>query len=97
MRKIALVAAIGAALLAAVAYRAGAEHGTLMDLLAGRNSPVCPRDQRTPQDACNVVIHRPGGNPTQDMTGSIGHAKSWQGNGGPRCKTICRFTGAQDR
>ncbi len=30
------------------------------------------------------------------MTGSIGHAKSWQGNGGPRCKTIRRFTGTQD-
>ena len=42
---------------------------------------------------CDIVVKRPGGNPTQDMTGSIGHAKSWQANGGPRCKTICRFTG----
>ena len=69
---------------------------TLMDLLGQREAASCPRYQLTPQDRCNIVVHRPGGNPTQDMTGSIGHAKSWQGNGGPRCKTICRFTGTQD-
>ncbi len=97
MYRIAMVAAVGMALCAAVVHRAGAEPKTLVDLLAGRDTPACPRYQRTPQDACNVVVHRPGGNPTQDMTGSIGHAKSWQGNGGPRCKTICRFTGTQDR
>jgi len=68
---------------------------TLMDLLGQRKAASCPRDQRTSQDRCTIVVHRPGGNPTQDMTGSIGHAKSWQGNGGPRCTTICRFTGTQ--
>jgi hypothetical protein len=57
--------------------------------------PPPARYQRTPSDPCNIVVLRPGGNPTQDMTGLIGHAKSWQGNGGPRCKTICRFTGTQ--
>ena len=74
---------------------AHARQETLMDLLGNRDSASCPRYQRTPQDRCNIVVHRPGGNPTQDMTGSIGHAKSWQANGGPRCKTICRFTGTQ--
>jgi hypothetical protein len=68
---------------------------TLMDLMGGRHGASCPRYQQTPRDPCNIVVHRPGGNPTQDMTGSIGHAKSWQANGGPRCKTICRFTGTQ--
>lgn len=68
---------------------------TLVDLFAGRDTPACPKYQRTPQDKCNIVVHRPGGNPTQDMTGSIGHQKSYQSNGGPRCKTICRFTGTQ--
>ncbi|GJE53039.1 hypothetical protein GOFOIKOB_6114 [Methylobacterium tardum] len=81
--------------LCGVAPSAHARSETLMDLLGNRDSASCPRYQRTPQDACNIVVHRPGGNPTQDMTGSIGHAKSWQANGGPRCKTICRFTGTQ--
>ena len=68
---------------------------TLMDLMGQREPRSCPRYQPTPRDPCNIVVHRPGGHPTQDMTGSIGHAKSWQANNGPRCKTICRFTGTQ--
>lgn len=71
------------------------EPQTLMDLALGRDTPACPKYQRTPKDPCNIVVIRPGGNPTADMTGSIGHAKTWQSNGGPRCKTICRFTGTQ--
>ena len=78
-----------------VSAPASAGADTLMDLLGNRETRSCSRYQRTPRDACNIVVHRSGGNPTQDMTGSIGHAKSWQGNGGPRCKTICRFTGTQ--
>jgi hypothetical protein len=73
----------------------GARAQTLVDLLGQRDPAHCPRYQRTPRDPCNIVVLRPGGNPTQDMTGSIGHAKSYQANGGPRCKTICRFTGTQ--
>ncbi len=38
---------------------------------------------------CDIVVKRPGGNPTQDMTGSIGHAKSHQSNGGPGRMRIC--------
>ena len=40
---------------------------TLMDLLGQRKAASCPRDQRTSQDRCTIVVHRPGGNPTQDM------------------------------
>lgn len=67
---------------------------TLMDLFGGRDSAPCPRYQRSPQHFCNIVVRQPGGNPTQDMTGSIGHAKSYQSNGGPRCKVVCRYTGS---
>jgi hypothetical protein len=81
--------------LCGVAASAPVRSETLMDLLGHRDSASCPRYQPTPRDPCNIVVLRPGGNPTQDMTGSIGHAKSWQANGGPRCKTICRFTGTQ--
>jgi hypothetical protein len=36
------------------------------------------------------VVKRGGGNPTQDMTGSIGHAKSYQaGGGGPARQRVC--------
>jgi hypothetical protein len=38
---------------------------------------------------CDIVVKRPGGNPTQDMTGSIGHAKSHQSNGGPGRMRVC--------
>lgn len=76
-------------------FPATAKPETLMDLFAGRDTPACPKYQRTPRDPCNIVVRQPGGNPTQDMTGSIGHAKSHQSNGGPRYKTICRFTGTQ--
>lgn len=89
------LATLIAACLCGVAPSAHARSETLMDLLGHRDSASCPRYQRTPRDPCNIVALRPGGNPTQDMTGSIGHAKSWQANGGPRCKTICRFTGTQ--
>lgn len=65
---------------------------TLMDLFSGRSSPACPKYQQSPQHFCNVVVRQSGGNPTQDMTGSIGHAKSYQSNGGSRCKVICRYT-----
>ncbi|WP_174804667.1 hypothetical protein [Methylobacterium haplocladii] len=67
---------------------------TLMDLFSGRDSAPCPRYQQSPQHFCNIVVRQPGGNPTQDMTGSIGHMKSYQSNGGPRCKVICRYTGS---
>ncbi|MFC6792896.1 hypothetical protein ACFQE0_27055 [Methylobacterium komagatae] len=95
MFKIALIVAGIASLAMSMPHRADARSETLMDLLAGRDTPACPRYQQTPRDPCNIVVKRPGGNPTQDMTGSIGHMKSYQGNGGPRCKTICRFTGIQ--
>ena len=95
MRRTISLAMLAAACLCVLAPSAHARAETLMDLLGHRDSASCPRYQRTPQDACNIVVLRPGGNPTQDMTGSIGHAKSWQANGGPRCKTICRFTGTQ--
>ncbi|GJD33845.1 hypothetical protein [Methylobacterium aerolatum] len=95
MRRLALIAVAAVTLVAAAVGSAGARPETLMDLLAGRDTPACPRYQRTPRDPCNIVVKRPGGNPTQDMTGSIGHAKSYWTNGGPRCKTICRFTGTQ--
>ncbi|WP_232630542.1 hypothetical protein [Methylobacterium sp. Leaf118] len=38
---------------------------------------------------CDVVVKRPGGNPTQDMTGSIGHAKSHNSNGGAGRMRVC--------
>ena len=39
---------------------------------------------------CDIVVKRGGGNPTQDMTGSIGHAKSYQaGGGGPARQRVC--------
>lgn len=95
MPRFAWIAALFMASVFTVTAPAGAASETLMDLLSNRESRSCPRYQRTPSDPCNIVVHRSGGNPTQDMTGSIGHAKSWQGNGGPRCKTICRFTGTQ--
>ena len=95
MRRLALAVAAIATLLLALPSQPEARSDTLMDLLAGRDTPACPRYQQTPQDKCNIVVKRPGGNPTQDMTGSIGNAKSYWTNGGPRCKTICRFTGTQ--
>ncbi|MBN6819462.1 hypothetical protein JRF84_07655 [Methylobacterium organophilum] len=95
MRRMTSRATLIVACLCGVVPSAHARPETLMDLLGNRDSTSCPRYQRTPSDACNIVVHRPGGNPTQDMTGLIGHAKSWQANGGPRCKTICRFTGTQ--
>lgn len=43
-----------------------------------------------PSGYCDIVVKRGGGNPTQDMTGSIGHAKSYQaGGGGPARQRIC--------
>lgn len=95
MRRFALLATAIAIISLGAFEWAHARSDTLMDLLAGRATPACPRYQQTPKDPCNIVVKRPGGNPTQDMTGSIGHAKSYQANGGPRCKTICRFTGIQ--
>ncbi|MEE7505417.1 hypothetical protein [Methylobacterium mesophilicum] len=95
MRRMTSLATLMVACLCGVVPSAHARPETLMDILGNRESKSCPRYQRTPSDPCNIVVHRPGGNPTQDMTGSIGHAKSWQANGGPRCKTICRFTGTQ--
>ncbi|MCE4225900.1 hypothetical protein HCU64_19280 [Methylobacterium sp. C25] len=80
--------------LAAAASPASAKPETLMDLFAGRDTPACPKYQKSPQHFCNIVVRQPGGNPTQDMTGSIGHQKSYQSNGGPRCKVICRYTGS---
>jgi hypothetical protein len=81
--------------LCGVAPPAGARSETLMDLPGQRNAAACA----LPADAERSLQYRGAaagrGNPTQDMTGLIGHAKSWQGNGGPRCKTICRFTGTQ--
>jgi hypothetical protein len=38
---------------------------------------------------CDIVVKRPGGNPTQDMTGSIGHAKSYQSGGRRANPLIC--------
>ncbi|CAM3290242.1 MULTISPECIES: hypothetical protein [Methylobacterium] len=95
MPRFACIAALILSSACAVSAPADVKAETLMDLLGNRESRSCPRYQRTASDPCNIVVHRSGGNPTQDMTGSIGHAKSWQGNGGPRCKTICRFTGTQ--
>ncbi len=40
-------------------------------------------------ERCDIVVKRPGGNPTQDMTGSIGHAKSHQSNGGAGRMRVC--------
>jgi len=43
-----------------------------------------------PSGYCDIVVKRGGGNPTQDMTGSIGHAKSYQaGGGGPARQRVC--------
>lgn len=43
-----------------------------------------------PSQYCDIVVKRGGGNPTQDMTGSIGHAKSYQaGGGGPARQRVC--------
>jgi hypothetical protein len=95
MRRMISLATLIAAGLCGVVPLTHTRSETLMDVLGNRDTPSCPRYQRTPSDPCNIVVHRPGGNPTQDMTGSIGHAKSWQAHGGPRCKTICRFTGTQ--
>ena len=95
MPRFACIAALILSSACAVSAPADVKAETLMDLLGNRESRSCPRYQRTASDPCNILVHRSGGNPTQDMTGSIGHAKSWQGNGGPRCKTICRFTGTQ--
>jgi hypothetical protein len=89
------LATLVAACLCVLIPSTGVRSETLMDLLGHRGSASCPRYQPTPRTPCNIVVLRPGGNPTQDMSGSIGHAKSWQANGGPRCKTICRFTGTQ--
>lgn len=95
MRRLAFAMTAIVTLLLALPHRPHARSETLMDFLAGRDMPACPRYQQTPQDKCNIVVKRPGGNPTQDMASSIGHAKSYWTNGGPRCKTICRFTGTQ--
>ncbi len=43
---------------------------------------------------CDIIVKRPGGNPSQDMTGSIGHAKSHQSNGGRNNPTFCNAPGA---
>ncbi|AWI91203.1 hypothetical protein [Methylorubrum aminovorans] len=45
--------------------------------------------------ACDIVVKRPGGNPTQDMTGSIGHAKSHQSGGGRANPLICYLPGTR--
>jgi hypothetical protein len=44
---------------------------------------------------CDIVVKRPGGNPTQDMTGSIGHAKSYQSGGGRANPLICYLPGTR--
>ncbi|TFZ58215.1 hypothetical protein E4V01_12245 [Methylorubrum sp. Q1] len=44
---------------------------------------------------CDIVVKRPGGNPTQDMTGSIGHAKSHQSGGGRANPLICYLPGTR--
>lgn len=95
MRRLALAVAAIATLLLALPSRPEARSDTLMDLLAGRDTPACPRYQQTPQDKCNIVVKRPGGNPTQDMTGSIGHAKSYQSGGGRANPLICYLPGTR--
>ena len=86
---------VAAALMLAAGSVRAAEPQTLMEMFGGQPTRADPRYQMTPSDPCNIVVLRPGGNPTQDMPGSIGHAKSYQANGGPRRKTICRFTGSR--
>ena len=44
---------------------------------------------------CDIVVKRPGGNPTQDMTGSIGHAKSYQSGGRRANPLICYLPGTR--
>ena len=94
MLRVFLRASLLAFALGATTGPAFAKAETLMDLFAGRDTPACPKYQKSPQHFCNIVVRQPGGNPTQDMTGSIGHMKSYQSNGGPRCKVICRYTGS---
>lgn len=86
---------VAATLISAAGSVRAAEPQTLMEMLGGQPARAYSRYQVSPSDSCNIVVLRPGGNPTQDMTGSIGHAKSYQANGGPQRKTICRFTGSQ--
>ncbi|ARO56439.1 protein of unknown function; putative exported protein [Methylorubrum extorquens] len=56
-------------------------------------------DLQSPTDPnrlyCDIVVKRPGGNPTQDMTGSIGHAKSYQSGGGRANPLICYLPGTR--
>lgn len=54
------LAALIVAGLCGVVPSAHARPETLMDLLGNRDSASCPRYQRTPQDRCNIVVHRPG-------------------------------------
>ncbi|UMY19720.1 hypothetical protein MMB17_10645 [Methylobacterium organophilum] len=51
--------------------------------------PAAPSWPAASRSTCEIVVKRPGGNPTQDMTGSIGHAKSHQSNGGPARMRVC--------
>lgn len=44
---------------------------------------------------CDIVVKHPGGNPTQDMTGSIGHAKSYQSGGRRANPLICYLPGTR--
>lgn len=45
--------------------------------------------------SCDIVVKQPGGNPTQDMTGSIGHAKSYQSGGRRANPLICYLPGTR--
>jgi len=68
---------------------ASAGQATWLDTITGQGRRHDPYPHGADAD-CDIVVKRPGGNPTQDMTGSIGHAKSYQSNGGPARKRICR-------
>lgn len=44
---------------------------------------------------CDIVVRARGGNPTQDMTGSIGHQKSYNSGGGKQNPVLCYLPGTR--
>ena len=45
---------------------------------------------------CDIVVRQRGGNPTQDMTGLIGHQNSYQATGGyNRTPRLCYLPGTR--
>ena len=69
---------------------------TLVPTMALARRTIDVQGPNDPNHAyCDIVVKQRGGNPTQDMTGSIGHAKSHQSNGGRANPLICYLPGTR--